>query len=196
MKFKFSSFLLNAPDTPRPTPQEAPKPLDGFDLLSYYKELYEKEVEFADRLNNKISNSLAILTIIGSGHALLISDIYPIDDPFKDFGLIVTLLCIASGLLFMRAMHCFWKAYRGFGYKYYPIKEMEENVHAVVLNPELQEELETSIIDLYKDGAITNRDINRDKNDKQYALGSAMAISFVALLILFVLWFVFLKTLV
>lgn len=167
-----------------------------FDALAYYKELYEKEVEFADRLNNKTTNSLAILTIIGSGHALLISDIYPLEKPFADIGRIILLLCLASGIFFVRAMYYFWKSYRGFGYTYYPIKEMDENIQAVVLKPELQEKLEKHMIELYKEGAITNREINRDKSDKQYALGGAMAKSFVALLVLFIFWFVILKPLV
>lgn len=169
---------------------------EQFDELAYYKELYEKEVEFADRLNNRTSNSLTILTIIGSGHVLLISDIYPLEEPLKDFGLIVTLLCLASGLLFTRAMYCFWKAYRGFGYEYYPTKEMAKSVDAAIRNPALQEKLKKAMTDLYKSGAITNRNMNRDKSAKQYELGGAMARSFVALLVLFVIWFVTLKPLV
>lgn len=166
---------------------------DQFDELAYYKELYEKEVEFADRLNNKTANSLTILTILGSGHVFLISDIYSLVSPLTDIGLMITLLCLVSGALFVKAMYCFWRAYRGFEYTYYPIEEMVENVHAAKLNPELQEKLEKYIIDLYKDGAIKNRETNRDKNEKQYQLGGAMMWSFVVLLILFVIWFVSIK---
>lgn len=169
---------------------------DQFDALEYYKNLYEKEIEFADCLNNKTSNSLTILTIIGSGHALLISDIYLLVPPLTDIWLVVTLLCLASGLLFVRAMYCFWKAYRGFDYEYYPIKGMEESVDTAALNHALQEDLKESMTGLYKSGAIANRDTNRDKSEKQYKLGLAMAKSFVSLLILFVFWFVILKPLV
>lgn len=73
---------------------------------------------------------------------------------------------------------------------------MVESVDAATLNQKLQDDLKKSITDLYKNGAIANREINRDKNEKQYKLGGAMAKSFAALLILFVLWFVILKPLV
>lgn len=86
---------------------------DQFDVLAYYKELYEKEIEFADRLNNKTANSLAILTIIGSGHALLVSDIYSLVSPLTDIGLIITLLCLASGILFMKQCITFGKRIAG-----------------------------------------------------------------------------------
>lgn len=196
MKFKFRSLLLNKPDQPPPQQeQNDPPKVNSFDALTYYKDLYEKEIELADRLNNKTANSLTILTILGSGHVLLFSDIYSLVSPFTDIWIIVTLLCLASGLLFIKAMCCFWKAYRGFGYTYYPIKDMVESVNAVTLNRALEEDLKKSMTDLYKSGATTNRDINRDKIEKQYELGGAMAWSFVALLALFVLWFVILKPL-
>ena len=44
------------------------------DLLQEYKELYNHEMSFCDRLNSKISNALAIITITGTGEAIVWKD--------------------------------------------------------------------------------------------------------------------------
>ena len=41
------------------------------DLLQEYKELYYKEIEHSERLNNKIGMCITLLTILGSAQVLL-----------------------------------------------------------------------------------------------------------------------------
>ena len=41
------------------------------DLLQEYKELYYKEIEYSDRLSNKINVSISFITILGSAQIIL-----------------------------------------------------------------------------------------------------------------------------
>ena len=38
------------------------------DILQEYKELYYKEIEFKDAMNNKIGTSITFLTVLSTGH--------------------------------------------------------------------------------------------------------------------------------
>ncbi len=72
------------------------------DLLQEYKELYNHEMAFCDRLNGKISNALAIITIIGTGEAIVWKDC--LNDGFN---IILFVLCIIS-------LQCFYIHYIDF----------------------------------------------------------------------------------
>ena len=61
------------------------------DLLQEYKELYNHEIAFSDRLNAKISNALAILTIIGTGEVIVWKDCLG-----EGFNIVLFILCILS----------------------------------------------------------------------------------------------------
>lgn len=93
------------------------------DLLQEYKELYNHEIAFCDRLNAKISNALAIITIIGTGEAIVWKDCLG-----AGFNIVLFILCIISLQCFLYTMYKFYKAYSNYEYGYYPIEETENFV--------------------------------------------------------------------
>lgn len=195
MKFKFYSLLLNEPDTPPPK-QKKPKDSDGFDLLLYYKELYEKEVELSDRLNTKTSNAITLLTILGSGYVLLIAEIFPIVTPMNVFSVIVLSLCAANLVAFVVTLWKFWRAYTGFKYNYFPIDGMESTMTKAIergMDKESRSVIRKRLIALYREGAINNRKLNLGKSERQRSLSKTIAISMLLVVATFLLWFVFLK---
>lgn len=195
MKFRFHSLILNTPDPPPPK-QEKPDKVDGFDLLLYYKELYEKEVELSDRLNTKTSNTITLLTILGSGYVLLIAEIFPIVTPMNAFSVIVLFLCAANLVAFVTTLWKFWRAYTGFKYDCFPIDGMEPTITKAIehgMDEESRLVIRRRLIALYREGAINNRKLNLGKSERQRSLNKTIAISMLLVVVTFLMWFVFLK---
>ena len=171
-------------------------PSDEFDLLSYYKDLYEKEVAFSERLNSKLPNAITLLTIIGSGHVLLIAEMFPMQCPLTVHKLIALLLCALSGGVFLTTLFKFKGAYSGFQYCYFPIQEMEKTIKFAEQQgmgaPEVCV-INKRLVALYREGAIHNRNTNREKSEKQLELNGMIVLSFCVLMIIFIAWFIYLK---
>lgn len=168
-----------------------------FDLLAYYKDLYEKEMEFSERLNGKITNAITLLTVIGSGHVLLIAEIFPFTSRLNFYSIATLLLCFASGCLFVWTINRFVSAYTGFEYDYFPIEDMDKTIQVAIrrkMGEEEQRVIRERLIALYREGAIKNRKTNRTKSERHLELNAAIITSFCALLIVFVTWFIFLKS--
>lgn len=136
------------------------------DLFQEYKELYNHEITFSDRLNAKISNALAIITIIGTGEAIVWKDC--LGDGFNIFFFV---LCIISLQCFLYTLFRFYKAYSNYEYGYYPIKETEDFVN---LTYKIGEEKHKSddvikkhIVKKMRDNYIKAASINREQNLKK-----------------------------
>ena len=136
------------------------------DLLQEYKELYNHEMAFSDRLNAKISNALAILTIIGTGESIVWKDC--LND---NFNIIFFILCLLSLQCFLYTIYKFYRAYSKYTYGYYPIKETND---FVVLTRKIGKEKQKSdeVIDNHikkklRDNYIKCASINREENLKK-----------------------------
>lgn len=156
------------------------------DLLQEYKELYNHEMSFCDRLNSKISNALAIITIIGTGEAIVWKDCLG-----DGFNIVLFILCIFSLQCFIYTMYRFYKAYSNYTYGYYPIKETEDFVNATYkIGKErnkdtkiIEEHIQKVLQDNYIKAASINREQNIKKSKAHRLLNKWMIISIVTVFI-------------
>lgn len=161
-----------------------------FDALTYYENLYYKEIEFSDRLNQKCGNSIALLTVIGSGQALNASELLPIKCPLTNWDIIVTSLWVISILCFVDALFAFKSAYSGYKYMYFPIQGMSLTIDVAEKRGMGEEEnkvIRDRLINLYKDAAINNRKSNLEKSQAHRRLNKAIIFAFVAVAVVFAL---------
>lgn len=150
------------------------------DLLQEYKELYNHEMAFCDRLNGKISNALAIITIIGTGEAIVWKDCLN-----NEFHIILFILCIISLQCFLYTLYRFYKAYSNYTYGYYPIKETEDFINRTYkIGKEKQkdqkiinEHIYNGLKDNYIKAAAINREQNLIKSNAHRKLNKWMIIS-------------------
>lgn len=156
------------------------------DLLQEYKELYNHEMSFCDRLNAKISNALAILTIIGTGEAIVWKDCLG-----DGFNIILFVLCIISLQCFIYTMYRFYKAYSNYTYGYYPIKETKDFVNTTYKIGEeknkdikiIEEHIQKILRDNYIKAASINREQNLKKSKAHRLLNKWMIISIITVFI-------------
>lgn len=90
-------------------------------LLQEYKELYYKEIEFSERLNNKISTCITFLTILGSALIFLWTRL-------KEYKMlwytgIYIAFCIITSILFCICVIAFFITYSGYKTQMFPIKD-------------------------------------------------------------------------
>lgn len=170
---------------------------DQFDVLAYYKELYEKEMEFSNRLNEKIGTSITMLSIIGSGHVLLVSEMFPMVWPFNVWNWIAITFVGLSIIAFVITLVKFRNAYSKYTYGHFPIAKMDatiEHGRQMDMNDEASKEIRRRLTNQYRDGAIHNRKVNIRKSKNHYLLNRTIMVAFVALAVTFVLWFALLKS--
>lgn len=91
-------------------------------LLEEYKDLYYKEVEFNDRLNNKITTCITFLTVLGSALILLWTQ-------FKNYNfcwytILYLIFCIVDTMIFFICIKMFIKSYSGYKRPNFPIIEI------------------------------------------------------------------------
>ena len=156
------------------------------DLLQEYKELYNHEMAFCDRLNAKISNALAIITVIGTGEAIVWKDCLS-----DNFNIIFFVLCIISLQCFLYTLFKFYKAYSNYTYGYYPIKETDEFVqktYAVgkkknLSNDAIEKHILNAFQKNYIDAASINRKQNLNKAKAHRTLNKWMIISIITIFV-------------
>lgn len=158
-------------------------------LLEEYKELYYKEIEYSESLNNKIGTTITFLTILGSAQILLWTKI-------KEFQLywytgVYLILCCISTILFLICIGIFIKTYSGHKTQKFPIRDVAIHNSNVLNNvSEDQEELAKKNIEIcmaarFINDAIHNRKVNIIKNDRHRMLIKLLLIAFVTTFITF-----------
>lgn len=158
-------------------------------LLEEYKELYYKEIEYSDRLNNKISTCITFLTILGSALILLWTQ-------FKNYQLlwytgVYLVFCLVTTVMFCICIFKFFRTYSGYKTQYFPIKDIASQ-NARVLNsvPEDQKEnanevLKLAMAERFINDAIHNRKLNVEKNNRHRNLIQMLMITFIMIFISF-----------
>lgn len=156
------------------------------DLFQEYKDLYNHEIEFSDRLNSKISNSLAILTIVGTGEMIIWKDCLS-----GKFNIIFFILCFLSLQCFCMGLYKFYKAYTNYEYGYYPIEETKtyvETTYAIIKKNNKPTEIGDNHItkgfqDNYIKCAIINRKQNLLKSSAHRVLNKWIIISVISIFV-------------
>ena len=153
-------------------------------LLEEYKELYYKEIEFNDRLNNKITTCLTFLTIIGSALIVLWTR-------FKSYTLcwyttIYFIFCVIDTIMFITCIVMFLKAYSGYKRPTFPIKDIAIQ-NASILNKvssDQKEEamtlLENIMTERFINDAIENRNLNIIKSKRHNLMIKVISATFIA----------------
>lgn len=158
-------------------------------LLEEYKELYYKEIEFNDRLNNKITTCITFLTVLGSALILLWTQV-------KDYGLywytiLYFVFCTVNTIMFFVCIFMFFKTYSGYDRPTFPIKDIAAQ-NTRVLNsvaPEQRDKanklLEQKMAERFVNDAINNRKLNITKSEKHYRLIRMIMATFIVTFITF-----------
>lgn len=158
-------------------------------LLEEYKDLYYKEIEFNDRLNNKITTCITFLTVLGSALILLWTQ-------FKNYNLcwyttVYFMFCMIDTVMFFICIKMFVKSYSGYNRPTFPI----ERTAILITNtlntvPENQRENAKSILELkmaerFINDAIENRKLNDIKSKRHNKMINMIMATFVITFISF-----------
>ncbi|MBC5745863.1 hypothetical protein FMM74_020495 [Lachnospiraceae bacterium MD308] len=158
-------------------------------LLQEYKELYYKEIEFSERLNNKISTCITFLTILGSALIFLWTRL-------KEYKMlwytgIYIAFCIITSILFCICVIAFFITYSGYKTQMFPIKDYAlQNMR--VLNSVKTEQkqdayilLEQKMAERFINDAIHNRKLNVTKNNRHRLLIQIIMSTFIFIFLTF-----------
>ncbi len=159
------------------------------DLLQEYKELYYKEIEFSDRLNNKITTCITLLTILGSALILLWTQI-------KNYELfwytgVYLVFCVIVTIMFFICIVMFFRTYSGYKTQVFPIKSYAiQNTNVLnAVSPDQKENanklLELKMAERFINDAIHNRELNTIKNNRHRNLIKMIMATFVLTFITF-----------
>lgn len=159
------------------------------DLLEEYKELYYKEIEFNDRLNNKITTCITFLTVLGSALIFLWTQIKNFE-LFWYTGVYLT-FCIINTVMFFICIFLFFKAYSGYDRPTFPIKSTAvQNTNVLnSVNPE-QKDLAKDLLGQamairFINDAIENRKLNTIKSNRHKKLIQVIMATFIITFITF-----------
>ena len=161
-------------------------------LLEEYKELYYKETELNDTLNNKITTCITFLTIIGSALILLWTQ-------FKNYTLcwyttIYFIFCVIDTIMFLTCIVMFIKAYSGYKRPTFPIKDIALQNTAILnqVSPtkkdEAMELLENIMAQRFINDAIQNRNLNIIKSKRHNRMIKTITATFVITFIAFAIY--------
>ena len=161
------------------------------DLLQEYKELYYKEIEHSERLNNKINTCITFLTILGSAQILLWTQFKNFE--IKWYSILYIFLCAISLVIFVITIIRFYKTYSGYEYSYFPIKDMAiKTIETYQIAADAGDEKDYADKHIYNmycerflNDAITNMNCNISKNNKHKKLITFICISFIITVITF-----------
>lgn len=165
------------------------------DLLQEYKEMYYKEIELNDRLNNKIGTNITFLSIVGTAEILLWKDMFLL--PHTQWWWWVYLaLSIISLCLFLLSAYSFYKSYTKYGYEYIEIEKIKkyiERAHEYANKEDIsQEKTDRYIASMLKNQYITiaieNMTLNTKKNNQQYQFTRRICRAFIAVFIAYGFW--------
>lgn len=169
------------------------------DYLSEYKDLHYKEIELQDRLNGKVPNSIAFLSLVGTGIVFLIQELFPI--ACNDVSFISILLLTLTALSFIIAVCYFCKSYIGYKYYYFPIQDMYRVINANhKYARESKEDSTIKMVDenirmglesIFIESAINNRQQNVRKTKFQRNSTYWLLASVFLLAITFLFWTIF-----
>lgn len=158
-------------------------------LLEEYKDLYYKEIDFNDKLNNKITTCITFLTVLGSALILLWTQ-------FKNYNLcwytfLYLALCIIDTIMFIICIIMFIRAYSGYERPNFPIKEIALQNMNVLKNVSSEQKdaamslLENIMAQRFINDAIKNRELNIIKSNRHNRMIKIITVTFLVTFISF-----------
>ncbi len=151
--------------------------------------MYYKEIEFNDRLNNKITTCITFLTVLGSALIYLWTQIKDYNSCW--YTCIYFIFCILNTVMFIVCIFMFFKTYSGYDRPTFPIKAIAiQNTNVLnSVKPEQREQanklLEQKMAERFINDAIKNRELNVIKNKKHYYLIRLIMATFLVAFITF-----------
>lgn len=173
--------------------------MDKLNLVAEYKELYYKEIEYKDAMNNKIGTSLTLLTILCTGQTFIIGILTDLNLVFKIIPIIFFLFELVSAVLTLITLYYFLKTYYKNSYYLISIKEIKEKLsyNASLINFYVENEIEEAncifLKNYFIDKAIQNREQNLIKNKYQMKLSAYMTLAVFSLIITYIFWILLIK---
>lgn len=183
----------------------------NIDILQEYKDLYNNELSIAENLNSKISNSITLLTIIGTANVLLLNCFFPIKiittDKFS-CSIFYCFVCVINIVTFINTLYRFVKAYTGRVYNYFYLTEIinkcaqyRNNIviqlqsqNIPINNDEIDRLINSKmnkwIINEYECCAKINRSVNSQKSQELYKLTQAVVMNMIIVFVSFFLYIV------
>lgn len=160
-------------------------------LLDEYKDLYYKEAEFNDRINNKITTCITFLTILGSALILLWTQ-------FKNYNIcwytiIYFIFCIIDTVMFIICIKMFISSYSGYKRPNFPIRDIASQNMEVLNNipkeqiDEVMKILENVMAQRFINDAIKNRELNIIKSNRYSKMIKIITATFIVTFIAFVI---------
>lgn len=158
------------------------------DLLSEYKDLYYKTIDHSERLNNKINSSITQLAVIGSGNIIIWQKYFT-----TSIDTIYLILCFISLITFMFSLIFFYRAYSGYTYAYFPIKDMSLKIQQTIsLTKDMEDGITKSenhingmLMRTYLKCAIFNTNTNIKKTTRHKMFTTIFVIAFISLAVAF-----------
>lgn len=159
------------------------------DLLQEYKELYYREIEFNDILNNKITTCITFLTIIGSALILLWTQ-------FKHYTLswytiLFLIICLIDTTMFIICIAMFLISYSGYKRPTFPIRDIAlQNMKVLNKVPKNETNdaikvLENTMAERFINDAIANRKLNIIKSKRHNRMIKIISITLMVTFIAF-----------
>lgn len=136
--------------------------------------MYYKEIEFNDKLNNKITTCITFLTVLGSALIYLWTQIKEYNSCW--YTCIYFIFCILNTAMFIVCIFMFFKTYSGYDRPTFPIKAIAIQNTNVLNSVKLHQReqanklLEQKMAERFINDAIKNRELNVIKNKKHYYL--------------------------
>lgn len=168
-------------------------------LFEEYKDLYYKELEHSDRLNDKVHTGITFLTILGSGQILLWNQFINIETNVLSY--IYLAGCLISFALFIGLLFLFYNTYNGYSYNYFPIQEManvvqetldiveniqyEDNEQKQENKKRANQHIEDMFSERFLNDTINNRKNNIIKSNRRKKFITAMSISLIFTILLY-----------
>lgn len=163
------------------------------DLLQEYKDLYYKEIEHSEILNGKINTCITFITVLGSAQIILWTQFKNFD--IKIYSMIYFVLCLISFIFFIVNIYIFYRAYSGYKYNYFPIKDMAlatiETYRIAGDNKKDIKRADKHVYNMYCErylnDAVVNMKNNETKNNRHKKLTKYICISFIITIIVYAL---------
>lgn len=140
------------------------------DILQEYKELYYKEIEFKDTMNNKIGTSITFLTVLSTGHMFMWDIMIELQVVIHIIPILFLLLEIVSVFFTGVSMYNFYRAYFKYNYHLVSVREIKNTIESnnnlirYYTKKEIDEANIRMMSSTFSKYAIINREENIRKN--------------------------------
>lgn len=171
--------------------------INRMDYLQENKELYNHEITYSIQLNSKITHSLTIMTILGTGEILIIKGIFPILCTW--WWVLYFTSALISLIIFCCCVFLFYKAFNAYPYSYVNISEInricsdkrkelkQKNIPSDTTEQFINKIFTKMLTEMYFNCALQNRQSNLKKSQNQQNLMKAYVINIICVFISFVL---------